>query len=514
MVWDENAYLMADLELIDREEGVGMVRCEAFKHPDNPIVEDGRGISRTEANDPARLAGIPICVAREGGVYRGWFGFSRGTFGNRFAYGESDDGIHFKPKTVGTTRYRGSARNNLVGFTDNPDLRCCGMMYDSQDGDHPYKTVVMRRGGREDFNRGVAAKLPRLWDGWAHHPSIGWFVCGLGKSRDGFEWEMPRADQTLIDEIIEGPVVHRALDGGYAIGNQMVTQASDIGFRKVKCWVTYDGEQAYRVPDYTFKLPDPMTMVFRRYLGKTSQEEYPWVQSHVQLIPMKKGPSMFALHGYLYGAPRIDRYACTYDVGLAVSSTGYGFRQVWPFRPFLRRGDMGAWDCTSVRQAGSIVEAKAQTLFYYAGGQGGNARTHPRAYRHGWGVASIERDRFGFFAIWQNVDYEKRARQGLLTLKPVKLPERPRISVNVANCTRARHLTFELRTKSGRAISGFSFRDSVPVTGSGLRRRVKWKTSDVDRLGGRTVVIAARFFSPDCQYPDLHSPRLYAIYTA
>ena len=505
MIWDEYAYLMADMELVDQEEGVRMVRCEAYKHPDNPLVEGGKGIARAAAKDPARLCGTPICVARDGGTYRGWFGFARNTFGNHFTYGESDDGIHFKPKTVGTTEYRGSKKNNLVTFTENPDLKNCGMMYDPMDSEYPYKTVVMRRGGREDFNRGVAAKAPGLWEGWGHHPSLGWFVSGLGRSRDGFNWEMPPEGQTLIDEIIEEPVVHRALDGGYAIGNQMVTQASDIGFRKVKCWVTYDGRKADRIPDYTFKLPDHMTMVFRRWLGKTSQEEHPWVQSHVQLIPMRKGPSMFTLHGYLYGAPKIDRYACTYDVGLAVSSTGYSFRQVWPFRPFLRRGDMGAWDCTSVRQAGSIVETKDQTLFYYAGGQGGNARTDPRHYRHGWGVASVEKDRLGFYAIWQNVDYEKKARDGLLTMKPVTLPRNPEISANVANCTRTRHLTFELRTKSGRPVPGLSFKDSLPVTGSGLRRHVRWKKAHVKQLAGKEVIIAVKFFSPDCLYPYLHS---------
>ena len=41
-------------------------------------------------------------------------------------------------------------------------------------------------------------------------------------------------DREDIDEIIDEPTAHRALDGGFAIGNQMVTQASDIGFRKVK----------------------------------------------------------------------------------------------------------------------------------------------------------------------------------------------------------------------------------------------------------------------------------------
>ena len=512
MIWDLHAYLMADLELVDAQDGVDMVRCEAYKHPDNPLAGGELGEDPRTIQTPGTLRGRPVCVARDGGVYRGWF--AHGHRSGLLQYGESDDGVHFKPRHVGTTAVGGSTKNNVVTVNDDPALSVCGMMYDPLDSEYRYKTVVMRRGGREDLHPGVAAKFPRLWEGWAHHPSIGWFVGGIGRSRDGFAWEMPPADQTLIDEIIEGPVVHRAIDGGYVIGNQMVTQASDIGFRKVKGWVTYDGRRAWRIPDYVFKLPDHMTLVFSRWLGATSQEAFPWVQSHVLLIPMRKGASMFALHGYLYGAPRIDRYACTYDVGLAVSATGYGFRQVWPFRPFLRRGNMGEWDCTSVRQAGSIVETDDRTLFYYAGGQGGNARTDPRYYKSGWGVASVEKDRLGFFAIWQNVDYRKMARRGLLTLRPIRLPDRPAIAVNAANCTRRRTLRLALRSPAGKAIPGFGFDDCVPVTRDGLRRVVRWRDRGVADLAGKEVTIAVEFHSPDCQYPDLHSPRLYAVYTA
>ena len=44
--------------------------------------------------------------------------------------------------------------------------------------------------------------------------------------------------------------------------------------------------------------------------------------------------------------------------------------------------------------------------------------------------------------------------------------------------------------------------------------------AEVDRLVDRVaqlhaeIVVAVEFFSADCQFPDLHSPRLYAVYTA
>jgi hypothetical protein len=63
-------------------------------------------------------------------------------------------------------------------------------------------------------------------------------------------------------------------------------------------------------------------------------------------------------------------------------------------------------------------------------------------------------------------------------------------------------------------LPGFTFKDCLPVTGNGLRKAVRWKKADVARLAGKEVVVAVEFLSPDGQYPDVDSPRLYAIYTA
>ncbi|MAE67597.1 MAG: hypothetical protein CMJ18_25355 [Phycisphaeraceae bacterium] len=515
MIWDDHAYLMADLELIDAEDGVGMVRAEAYKHADNPVGGGRLGVKRKDIARPELLNGYPKCVVREGGVYRGWFAcrLAREPVNSCLAaYGESDDGVHFRPRPVPKSARGGAAERNVVCITSDPRFTVSEecLFHDPLDEVYPYKTVVLTRGTADQLNPATRAQNPGMWESWRHHPSLGWFVCGLGRSRDGFHWEMPPAEQTLVDDCIEGPVILRALDGGYVVGNQMV------GFgitRKFIGWVTYDGKRARRLDQPVFALPEHMTNVSKRFLGKTSLESFAWVQSHVRLVPWKKGPSMFALHGYLYGPPRIDRYAHTYDIGLAVSSTGYAYRQVWPFRPFLRRGNMGEWDCTGTCQTASIVETPTHTLFYYFGGESGNARTDPRYYRYGWGVGHVEKDRLGFQAIFQNVDYEKRPRRGVVTLRPLTLPDRPGIAINADNCTASRTIRLELRRKSGRVIPGFSFRNCVPVTRSGLRRNVEWKNRDVRQLAGREIVVAAELASRSCQYPDLHSPRLYALYT-
>ena len=282
MIWHDHAYLMADLELVDSEDGVGMVRAEAFKHADNPNDGGRLGVRRKDAARPEQLNGWPKCVVREGGVYRGWFNcrLSRGPARNGClaAYGESDDGVHFKPRPVPRTARGGAAERNVVCITSDPHLdvpeEC--FFHDPLDKAYPYKTVILKRGAADQLNPATRAQIPGMWDSWRHHPSLGWFVCGLARSRDGFHWEMPPAGRTLIDDCIECPVILRALDGGYVIGNQMV------GFgisRQFIGWVTYDGALARRLDQPVFALPEHMTNVSKRFLGKTSLESFAWVQS-------------------------------------------------------------------------------------------------------------------------------------------------------------------------------------------------------------------------------------------
>lgn len=505
MIWQEHAYLMVDLEIVEQAEDCSMVRGEPYKHVDNP-VNALPAVSRVRGANMMPLGTLPWCVRREGGVYRMWYGaarFESPMFG--FAYAESDDGVHFAPKRV--SRKTG----NGVSITVRKDVRACRIMHDPLDRDHPYKCVVLKPATNADFNRGVAAKYPRSYNTAKHHPFMRWFVWGLARSRDGFDWQLPTHNALMIDEAIEEPTPHRGLDGGMFIGSQMVSPTSDIGFRKVKGWVTYDGETAAKIPGFTFALPDHMTMVHERWLGRTAFENIPWVQSHVGLVCARKGPTMVALHGFLYGNHKVERYAQVASTGLAVSSTGYGFRMVWPFHEYLRRGDMGAWDCQFVRQQ-AMCETDTQTLMYYHGGDGGN--TGSPATKRGLGVAMIDRDRFGYFVLWVNRDQTPRPRKGRIMLKPLTLPAKPKLSLNVTHASRTQTVRVELRDpKTGRALPGFSMARCRAVTTDGLRRRVQWPDADVSRLAERQVQPVIELSSKACAYADVDSPRVYALYT-
>lgn len=511
MIWDDHAYVLVDLELVSSSEGCSMVRDEPVKHPENP-VNDWPGAARPRGKHMVPVGSLPWCVHRDGGTYRMWYGVPQeGSVMFGLGYAESDDGIHFRPRRVGTVAISGSRNNNLVRITDRPDVRACRPTYDPLDPQFPLKCVVLKYAGDDDFHKGVKAKYPGFFNVASSHPFYHWRVWGLARSRDGFDWGLPTHDHLIIHEAIEEPTPHRGLDGGMFIGSQMISPTSDIGFRKVKGWVTYDGVRADAIPDFAFALPDHMTMVHSRWLGKTAFEDIPWVQSHVNLVCCRKGPTVVALHGFLYGNYRIERYAQVASAGLAVSSTGYGFRMVWPFHEYIRRGDMGAWDCQFVRQQ-ALCQTDSHILMYYHGARVGNTSS-PHG-RHGVGVAMIAKDRFGYFVLGVNSDHRPIPRRGQVNLKPIVLPSRPGLWLNVSHVNARQTVRAELRDPAdGRTIPGFALDQCRPLTQPGLRRRVAWKDADIASLAGQSVQVCLQLDSRRCAYADLDSPRVYALYT-
>lgn len=501
MIWEDNALLMVDTSLVASESGTSMVREEAYKHTDNPILHE----ASAGLYGGRRATIIQVsCVAREGGRFRMWYTHADDWYGRWVdcAYAESDDGLHFKPVKVP------GGRGNQVVVTDRADVGLGGMMHDPADREWPYKRVVTRQRPVSEVNPAVLAKWPHLRKGGKCE-----LVWGVARSRDGFGWELPRHDHNLLDADIEGPAIYRALDGGYVISNQMRHPISHLGGRKVKGWLTYDFERAHRVPDFVFTVPDHMVRTSRSFTGR-DWPDIPWAQSHVGLIPARHGPTMMALHGYLYmcyGPNGVETYAQVADVGLAISDTGLWFQDVWPFRPFLRRGDMGRWDCGLVVQ-GPMLSHGGRTLIYYGSSQVGNAAGNP--FRSG--LAYFRRDGYGYRVLRVYRDYEApKERLGVVTLKPQKLPARPAFSVNASHVTKTRTVRLELADERGRALRGYSFADCVPIAREGVRRKVGWRGGRVGaELGGRAVTIRAELHSPDCRYADQHSPRLYAVYTA
>ncbi len=508
MIWDEHAYLMVDWKLVGEEANTSMVREEAFKYGDAPLFKLG--------DKPLTLGGrgygLTInLIVKEAGTYRLWYQIRGAHHAGHYltdtvcAYAESDDGVHFKPVRLGQVEFDGSRSNNLVDLSvaGQPNVRHGGFLHDPLDSEYPYKCVYQRPAKGCDLEPGMRARWPALGrKDW-------YFVWGIARSRDGFVWEAPRHDHDLIRANPEAAKLHRAMDGGLVLSDQMTSPMAEIGGRNVKGWLTYDGVQADRIPDFLFSLPEHMSRVHASDYGPTPWDGTKWVQPHVGLVCARKGPTMLGLHGYLYGCTGAETFAQVADVGLAVSATGLGFQEVWPMRPFIRRGLRGAWDFGLIVQSPDIIDDGDQTRFYYCGGDVGNFAT---TYLPG--LAWIPRDRYGYRLIRGYRNVCKRPASGIFSIKTCTLPSKPKIAVNVSHVSPRAMVRVALADEKGRTLRGYSFDRCEPVTREGFKRAVRWKDGrTAAELGGRDVIIRVEMSNADCGVVYDDSPRVYAVYT-
>lgn len=509
MIWDKTTLLMVDPTLVAEETETSMVVEEAYKHPANPIVgpKDRRLVPTKVPLHPGNGICWPSLVARDGSRWRLWYhlrGVDPDCTGECNAlflrYAESGDGVSFRPARVP------GRRDNLIplSFPSERGIRLCGFLHDPLDTAYPYKCVVQRWAPGARMEPGVIARWPHL----AKNEYL--CVWGVARSRDGFRWEPPCHRHNLIDAAPEHARLHRAMNGDMVLCDQMVNPMAEWAFRNVKGWVTRDLETAHRIPDYVFSLPQHMVRIDQTYSG-LALHGTPWAQPHVGLVCARKGPTMIALHGYLYhtnGTTGAETFAQTAEVGLAASETGFSFREIWPFHPFVRRGLRGAWDSGMVAQE-AFVETETETRFYYGGG---NGNFSPYCWL---GLAFIPRDRFGYRLIKGYRRTDLRDARGEFRLKPFELPAKPRFSLNVSHVTPRRAVRLQLADDKGRPLPGYRFKDCAPVTREGLRQTVRWKNDRTGAdLGGRKVVISVEMLSPGCRVVMTDSPRVYAIQTA
>ncbi|MEO6906523.1 MAG: hypothetical protein ABI210_01405 [Abditibacteriaceae bacterium] len=512
MIWKNNVHLMVDVNLVECEESTSMVREEVFKPHAEPLIGPrDTPLLLGQTSEDGSSSAVPVMVIKDGSRYRMWYqirgvsAYDTAADQNKrapVAYAESDDGVHFKPVEIGREEWNGSRQNNLVHFEMPPDvpIRLSGFMHDPLDSEWPFKCVYNRPASSSEMEPGLLARYPnyanREW----------YFVWGIGRSRDGLSWEMPRHDHNMVHAHPEHAHLHRAFDGGLVLSDQMMSSMADWGYRNVKGWITYDEETAHRIPDYLFSMPQHMARLHSEYFGDQWNGQV-WVQPHMGLVCARYGSTMMALHGYLYGATGVETFAQMSDVGLSASSTGITFRDVWPFRPFIQRGLRGSWDDGMVAQV-AIVENDDETLFYYTGGKGNLGA-------HYWpGVASIPRDRYGYRCIKGYRNTSLRDAIGRFTLKICELPQQPQFAVNVSQANSQRTVKLELLDENDHVLPGYSAADCEPVVENGLRVIVQWKKNhNGAELGGRKVKILVVIESKDCCSVMDDSPRVYAVYT-
>ena len=516
MIWDLNTLLMADFNLVEQQTNSSFVRETAYKYEANPLVHvDDKKLTLGGAAGSIQF----MLIHKVDGIYKliysiwGKAGKDKKTLGYgkycSFAYAESTDGLSFKPDNLNQVKFNGNKRNNLIDFTtpDEPETSFCNFMVDPLDKEYPYKCIYYRPATVAQLEAGVQARMQ-------YPPDMKFrFIWGIGKSKDGKVWLPPENKENLINTYPETARLHRGINGEYVISDQMLSAVEASAGRAVKGWISKDGVTADRIPGWVFDIPQHMSRVYPEFSGVPSGapgvqfNNACWVQPHVGLVCARKGPTILALHGYLYYAGVIETFAQTADIGLAVSPSGVAFREVLPMRPFINMGPRGSWDAGMVAQ-GSIIDDGDQTRFYYTGNGVGNL-----GGMYAIGMAYIPRDRYAYRLIRGMRDQVVKPRNAQIVLKPVELPKAAKLAINASHFVKGGNVRLQLSDENGKPIRGFAFKDCKPVTREGLRKNVSWKSGkNPSTLAGSKVSISVEIDAPKCGGVETDSPRVYAVY--
>ncbi len=145
-----------------------------------------------------------------------------------------------------------------------------------------------------------------------------------------------------------------------------------------------------------------------------------------------------------------------------------------PFIPVSER--YGDWNWANVQSAGGVCLIVGDKLYFYVMGWAGVKGT-PRPGIGSVGLATLRRD--GFASL------DGTAARGQVTTRKVTFSGR-RLFVNAD----AAHgeVRAEVLDDSGRAISGFSMKDCLPMTEDSTRSQIRWKGGrDLTALAGKPV---------------------------
>lgn len=513
MIWEPYTLLMVDRNLLSSQSNASFIRETAFKYDANPLmtIDDKR----------LTLGGIATSIQfrlihKVDGVYRLWYSiwankgphFKTIGYGKHcsYAYAESTDGLSFKPVNLNQVTFNGNKRNNLIDFKvpSQPDASLGNFFVDPLDKAFPYKCVYYRSAKASQIEPGIMARMEYPPDKTFR------FVWGIGKSSDGKVWLPPENKENLINADPETARIHRDINGNYVISDQMMSSVEISAGRAIKGWISKDGITSDRIPGWVFDIPQHMGRIYPEFSGVACKEQYNnarWVQPHVGLTCARKGPTILALHGYLYYAAVIETFAQTADIGLCVSSSGVAFREVLPMRPFIPTGPRGSWDYGMVAQ-GDIIDDGDQTRFYYTGNEVGNLGGH-----YAIGMAYIPRDRYGYQMIHGHRDTSVKPRSAQFFLKPVEMPAAAKLAINVSHLVKGGSVRLQIADENNKPIPGFAFADCKPITRESLRKNITWKSDKpLSKLAGKKVCIGVTMDAPKCGAVETDSPRVYAVY--
>ena len=418
--------LFLDDRWIAAAHGIRREFAPARKHPANPVLRP------SEPWEENRVYAFGS-VLPQGGGFRLWYqtcmGSIRGPDGSAVCVADSNDLVQWTRPRLGVERFGETGGTNIV-------LKCSGPLplYSP--------TVLLDETDPDPLRRYKML----FWDAAEAGSPRG--ACAAF-SPDGVHWN--RHPHLLFGEKNDVLVAASAPGGGFLcyqtilLGKPSQDYPRDnlrgrrrvIGLRESRDFIEWSAPKTVLMPDGD----DPSDMQFYGLAA--------WHDARC-------GTWLGMLWAYL-----AESQTC--DVQLAWSEDGVSWRRPWPRSPLIPRGKEGEFDSGLVYTASSPVQREDRIEIIYSGFDGPHDDFSRGA---AIGSASLRRD--GWCALVADDE------GAMLETKP--LPFSPGgLSLNIdasSGCC-----TAELADGEGRVIPGFSFGESIPISGvDSLSVPLRWRS--------------------------------------
>jgi hypothetical protein len=455
---DQATLLAIDDVSIPFRQNLFLQMYAAARCPENPVVRRGE-----KGKPDDYCADYYGTVLRQDGKYRMWYfayddeatdALMQGGIptGQRLAYAESEDGIHWVKPNLGLVNYRGNKNNNLLAV-DPPDFYglAGAILYDLEETE-PSRQFKMMMSVRSYLGQEQVTTSVPLYSADGFH----WRVAVPGRPAN-YAW--PAENFVLPPEHFEQSGLYK-WQGIYHLTGQQLSP-----------WVWLpDGQRCGRVMTI-FRSPDFLhwsstkTLAYVRY-GYRSAAPEQGEEAHLPASMWNRGNVLLGTFGLFHGGPGAKYHPI--DMGLMISNDGIHFREPLPDFALLRRGE-ASWESHGLVTGQGFEEVGDQTYLWYTGWDNDVTRwdTHAEI-----GLATLRRDSFGSLSPKYPSDVA-----ALITC-PLKLKKAARLWINAEGLSKHACLRVELLDLTERSLPSYAGDNSLPLRQSGLRIGVTWRDAD------------------------------------
>ena len=452
--WSEpDLYLVADEDLIHESRNIKLRLCPIQKSPEPVIVPDKPWEGKI-GSDPVNSLQDPlygtVLFDPEIERFRCWYNvYNR--FSNRITgagvagqgaaccYAESSDGLNWEKPELGRVLHDGSPRTNMLRFSDRPTSGTSNL------GEQVWNVIPYGTEATED--RFAATLMTDYGDPDVYRNGI--TMCF---SEDGINWRMHYPPVLALD----GDCHCLSWDptGRFYILTTRSHEHANLCARWGRHWKRHIA---------VFKSRDLLHWTAATTVLEADDQDHEQAQLYLMyIIPYG--------HAYLGQLLMFYGHNLELDTQLALSRDLLHWQRVGERKPFLARGDEGAWDSKHVAITNNLPVPEGELMrFWYAG----KNAPHYQAGYGALGTGTLRRDGFACC--------EAGDKEGVLTTIPFRPPRRGAATWLMLNVD-ATHgqVLAEITDLDGNPLDGVTKADCIPITGDHTRAVVNFKAEPKD----------------------------------